>query len=255
MSEYLHKDRLILRNAIHIDTCSAIESQRLRRQLNTNGNRHGLADQRLSASLLTRIAEMRHRAKPYRLPARVPASRQARTVGWNQVSLYEIAESGLARHEQVSLADLRLRERQDLQRLIRDDIGVLDDDLLVSASWDRHVNVVEVLFAGVVLYAKQGKQMYDALLSSRMPNPDAAMQEISVWLGNVDKLFEVAPRLRPMLTSQWEPGMLPRYRGLTRGASTVLFRVERRRAELTKVRELTEAYAHALMPAPAPNQT
>jgi len=49
------------------------------------------------------------------------------------VSLYEIAESGLARHEQASLADLGLREREDLQRLIRDEIGVLADDLLVVA--------------------------------------------------------------------------------------------------------------------------
>jgi hypothetical protein len=41
--------------------------------------------------------------------------------------------SGLARHEQASLADLGLREHEDLQRLIRDDIGVLEDDLLVVA--------------------------------------------------------------------------------------------------------------------------
>ncbi len=47
--------------------------------------------------------------------------------------LYEIGESGLARHEQASLADLGLRERQDLQRLIRDEVRVLDDDLLIVA--------------------------------------------------------------------------------------------------------------------------
>lgn len=47
--------------------------------------------------------------------------------------LYEISESGLARHERASLGDLGLREREDLQRVIRDDIGVLDDDLLVVA--------------------------------------------------------------------------------------------------------------------------
>lgn len=58
------------------------------------------------------------------------------------MSLYEIDESGLARREQASLADLGLREREDLQRLIRNDISVLDDDLLVVAEefgWtDRH---------------------------------------------------------------------------------------------------------------------
>jgi hypothetical protein len=49
------------------------------------------------------------------------------------VPLYEIGESGLARHEQASLADLGLRERQDLQRLIRDEVRVLGDDLLIVA--------------------------------------------------------------------------------------------------------------------------
>ncbi len=61
MGEYLHKDRLIRRNAIHIHARPAIKSQRLRCQLNTNGNRHGVADQRLGAPLLMRIALMCHR--------------------------------------------------------------------------------------------------------------------------------------------------------------------------------------------------
>jgi hypothetical protein len=49
------------------------------------------------------------------------------------VSLYEITDTGLTPHKPVALADLGLRERADLQRLIRDDIGVLDDGLLVIA--------------------------------------------------------------------------------------------------------------------------
>ena len=65
------------------------------------------------------------------------------------MSLYEIAESGLARHEQASLADLGLREREDLQRLIRDDIGVLDDDLLVVAEefgqWEEARRRIDLL--------------------------------------------------------------------------------------------------------------
>ena len=61
VGEYLHKDRLIWRNAIHIHARPAIKSQRLRCQLNTNGNRHSVADQRLGAPLLIRIALMRHR--------------------------------------------------------------------------------------------------------------------------------------------------------------------------------------------------
>ncbi len=45
--------------------------------------------------------------------------------------LFEISDSGMERHSAASLADLGLRERQDLQRLLRDDIGVLDQNLLV----------------------------------------------------------------------------------------------------------------------------
>jgi hypothetical protein len=45
--------------------------------------------------------------------------------------LFEISDSGMERHGAASLADLGLRERQDLQRLLRDDIGVLDQNLLV----------------------------------------------------------------------------------------------------------------------------
>lgn len=45
--------------------------------------------------------------------------------------LFEISDSGMARHSAASLAELGLRERQDLQRLLRDDIGVLDQNLMV----------------------------------------------------------------------------------------------------------------------------
>jgi hypothetical protein len=58
------------------------------------------------------------------------------------VSLYEIANAGLVPPEPVALADLGLRERGDLQRLLRDDIGVLDDDLLVVAGADYAVRAL-----------------------------------------------------------------------------------------------------------------
>jgi hypothetical protein len=65
------------------------------------------------------------------------------------MSLYEIAESGLARHEQASLVALGLREREDLQHLIRDDIGVLDEDLLVVAEefgqWEEARRRIDLL--------------------------------------------------------------------------------------------------------------
>lgn len=54
--------------------------------------------------------------------------------------LYEIADDGLAESKPALLADLGLRERADLQRLLRDDIAVLEDGLLVVAEefgeWD-----------------------------------------------------------------------------------------------------------------------
>lgn len=45
--------------------------------------------------------------------------------------LYEIAETGLVAHEKADFVALGLYERADLQRLLREDIGVLDRDLLV----------------------------------------------------------------------------------------------------------------------------
>lgn len=47
--------------------------------------------------------------------------------------IFEITDSGLARHEGAAFARLGLRERQDLQRLLRDHVEVLGDDLLVLA--------------------------------------------------------------------------------------------------------------------------
>lgn len=45
--------------------------------------------------------------------------------------LFEITESGLRRHSAEVFADLGLYERTDLQRKVRDDVEVLEDDLLV----------------------------------------------------------------------------------------------------------------------------
>ena len=61
----------------------------------------------------------------------------------------QIAESGLAINEPAAFADLGLRERTDLQRLIRDDIRVLDDGLLVIAEefgdWEDAKRRVDLL--------------------------------------------------------------------------------------------------------------
>jgi hypothetical protein len=47
--------------------------------------------------------------------------------------LYEIHDDGLRRHNAAQFAALGIYERHDLQRLLRDDIGVLDSDLLIIA--------------------------------------------------------------------------------------------------------------------------
>jgi hypothetical protein len=74
------------------------------------------------------------------------------------VPLYEIADSGLTRHEPAAFADLGLYERADLQRIVRDDIGVLGNDLLVIAEefgeWEdahRRVDLLAVDKAGCLV--------------------------------------------------------------------------------------------------------
>jgi RecB family endonuclease NucS len=47
--------------------------------------------------------------------------------------LYEVTKPGLQRHAATGFAALGLYERADLQRLMREEIGVLGDDLLVVA--------------------------------------------------------------------------------------------------------------------------
>jgi hypothetical protein len=47
--------------------------------------------------------------------------------------LFEISSSGFRKHESASFSDLQIRERQDLQQLLRDDISVIDSGLLVVA--------------------------------------------------------------------------------------------------------------------------
>jgi hypothetical protein len=49
------------------------------------------------------------------------------------MGLYEITETGLEERKVETFAGLGLKEREDLQRLLREQIGVLDEDLLVIA--------------------------------------------------------------------------------------------------------------------------
>jgi hypothetical protein len=45
--------------------------------------------------------------------------------------LYEITDKSFRPLNQVSFVDIKIREREDLQRLLRAQIGVLGDDLYV----------------------------------------------------------------------------------------------------------------------------
>jgi hypothetical protein len=74
------------------------------------------------------------------------------------MSLYEIAESGLVLNAPAAFADLGLYERADLQRVIRDEIGVLGNDLLVIAeefgNWEdakRRVDLLAIDKAGCLI--------------------------------------------------------------------------------------------------------
>src|SRR6266545_4850680 len=69
--------------------------------------------------------------------------------------LYEIGESGLEPHTPAQFADLGLYERGDLQRLLRDEISALGDDLLVVAEefgeWEdarRRIDLLAIDTAG-----------------------------------------------------------------------------------------------------------
>ena len=69
--------------------------------------------------------------------------------------LFEIGESGLEAHRPAQFSELGLRERDDLQRLLRDEIAVLGDDLLVVAEefgeWEdarRRIDLLAIDKAG-----------------------------------------------------------------------------------------------------------
>ena len=69
--------------------------------------------------------------------------------------LYEIGESGLRPHAPAQFAELGLYERGDLQRLLRQDISALGDDLLVIAEefgeWEdarRRIDLLAIDTAG-----------------------------------------------------------------------------------------------------------
>jgi hypothetical protein len=156
------------------------------------------------------------------------------------VPLYEITESGLEARPSSAFALLGLRERQDLQRLLRDDIRVLDADLLVIAEefgeWEdarRRVDLLAIDRDGqlVVIELKRtedGGHMelqalrYAAMVSAMgfedveatyrrhlaatgAQDPDAARGALLEWLDAQDDADEppvIASQVRILLVSQ-----------------------------------------------------
>jgi hypothetical protein len=118
------------------------------------------------------------------------------------MSLYEIADSGLARHEPAVFADLGFHERADLQRLIRDDIDVLDDDLLVIAEefgeWEnakRRIDLLAVDKAGclVVIELKRDDGAHMDLQAVRYAAMVSSMDFSDVVAAYERHLAKVAP--------------------------------------------------------------
>jgi hypothetical protein len=62
-----------------------------------------------------------------------PTLREVEPLNGGRMPLYEMTEEGLASRPSAGFAELGIKERQDIQRRLRDDISVLDDDLLVIA--------------------------------------------------------------------------------------------------------------------------
>ncbi len=150
--------------------------------------------------------------------------------------LYEISAGELKRHGAASLADLELRERQDLQRMLRDDVGILDSNLLVVAeefgNWEdarRRVDLLAVDKAGrlVVIELKRtedGGHMdlqalryaamvspmvfedvvaaYEKFLARVHPEKDVdARHELSDFLGQPEDEAEISSDVRIVLVS------------------------------------------------------
>jgi hypothetical protein len=142
----------------------------------------------------------------------------------------------MERHNAASFADLGLRERQDLQRMIREDIGVLDQNLLVISeefgNWEdarRRIDLLALDKEGrlVVIELKRtedGGHMdlqalryaamvspmvfddvavaYEKFLARTHPGEDHdARHELSSFLGQDDEEGEISSDVRVVLIS------------------------------------------------------
>ena len=58
------------------------------------------------------------------------------------MALFEITDDGLVKQDVESFSGLRLKEREDLQRVLRDQIDALGEDLLVLCHAAVRVGIV-----------------------------------------------------------------------------------------------------------------
>lgn len=116
--------------------------------------------------------------------------------------MYEIADSGLTPHKPVALGDLGLRERADLQSLLCNDIGVLDDELLVVAEefgeWEdakRRIDLLALDKSGclVVIELKRDDSAHMDLQALRYAAMVSSMDFGDVLAAYEGHLAKVAP--------------------------------------------------------------
>lgn len=114
--------------------------------------------------------------------------------------LFEITGDGLARREPTTFAELRMKERGDLQRLLRDDIGVIDTDLMILAEefgdWEdakRRIDLLAIDRSGhlVVIELKRtedgGHMELQALRYAAMVSAMDFEQVVNVYAGHLAK--------------------------------------------------------------------
>jgi hypothetical protein len=121
------------------------------------------------------------------------------------VTLYEIADSRLTRREPAAFAELGLHERRDLQRIIREDVAVLGDELLVVAEefgdWEdarRRIDLLAVDKTGqlVIVELKRDDSAHMDLQALRYAAMVASMDFEDVVTAHEVHLAKIAPDSR-----------------------------------------------------------
>ncbi len=109
--------------------------------------------------------------------------------------LYEVTDKGLKSQAVAKFADLGMYERADLQRLLRDDISALDEDLLVIAEefggWEDARRRIDLLALD-----KAGRARRDRAEANRGRRPHGAPGHPLRRYGLLDGLRRGRPSVR-----------------------------------------------------------